>query len=174
MAAHSLRYTTEVSPYLGKFSEIIYDPDLGKYSEIIYDVNEEMIPLGYHWGSRTFLLFCLCSCHQSQISQKQQNVYITAMYDLVEFHINASKLADICRHSPFPHNGTRTVRPSWPLFHGHAMVRKKIPFHFNCNCRRIGTGQVAKHRQLYLFTTTLCSSKEEPVSGDWETPPKKT
>jgi hypothetical protein len=34
--------TTEVSPYLGKFSEIIYD------------VNVEMIPLHYHWGCRTF------------------------------------------------------------------------------------------------------------------------
>jgi len=29
-------------------------PDLGKFSEIIYDVSVEMIPLNYHWGSRTF------------------------------------------------------------------------------------------------------------------------
>ena len=34
--------TTEVSP------------DLGKFSEIICDVNVEMIPLHYHWGCRTF------------------------------------------------------------------------------------------------------------------------
>jgi hypothetical protein len=32
MAAHSHRYTTDVFP------------DLGKFSEIIYDVNVEMIP----------------------------------------------------------------------------------------------------------------------------------
>jgi hypothetical protein len=34
--------TTEVSP------------DLGKFSEIIYDVNVRTIPLHYHWGGRTF------------------------------------------------------------------------------------------------------------------------
>jgi hypothetical protein len=36
MAAHSYRYTTDVTP------------DLGKYSEIIDDVNVEMIQLRYH------------------------------------------------------------------------------------------------------------------------------
>jgi hypothetical protein len=34
--------TTEVSP------------DLGKISEILYDVKVEMIPLHYDWGGRTF------------------------------------------------------------------------------------------------------------------------
>jgi hypothetical protein len=29
-------------------------PDLGKFSEIIYDVNVEMIPRHYRWGGRTF------------------------------------------------------------------------------------------------------------------------
>jgi len=36
MAAHSYRYTTDVSP------------DLGEFSEIIDDVNVEMIPQRYH------------------------------------------------------------------------------------------------------------------------------
>jgi hypothetical protein len=42
MAAHSYRYTTEVSP------------DLEKFSEIIDDVNVEKIPLRYYWDGRTF------------------------------------------------------------------------------------------------------------------------
>jgi hypothetical protein len=49
---------------------------------------------------------------------------------------------------------------------GHAMVGKNSPFYYHCDCRRIGTGQVARDRQWYLFTKILCSPTEEPVSGD--------
>jgi len=39
-------------------------------------------------------------------------------------------------------------------------------FYYHCDCCRIGTVQVARDRQWYLFTTILCSPTEEPVSGD--------
>ncbi len=85
----------------------------------------------------------------------------------------ATKLAEICRHSPPPHNGIQTTRCAWMLARKHSSVRQNFICCHCYNCYCFVTHWLTYHLQCYLPTYSPRSSTGESVPGNGRTIARK-